>query len=57
MTYATTFTLLQTAISCNAKYLKIETDPGTLKYTLEEAIQLWDELCPGEPFVIRSIEF
>lgn len=57
MTYADTYALLQAAITGNAKHLKIETDPGTGKYTPEEALQLWDDLCPGEPFTIKSIKF
>lgn len=57
MNYAETYAVLQAAITGNAKHLKIETDPGTSKYTLEEAKQLWDDLCPGEPFQIKSIKF
>lgn len=57
MNYAETYAVLQAAITGNAKHLKIETDPGTLKYSLEEATQLWDELSPGDPFQIKSIKF
>lgn len=46
MNYAETYKVLQAAITGNAKHLKIETDPGIAKYTLEEATQLWDDLAP-----------
>lgn len=57
MNYAETYAVLQAAITGRAKHLKIETDPGTVKYTLEEAIQLWVDLNPGEPFEILSINY
>lgn len=57
MNYAKTYKVLQAAITGDAKHLKIETDPGTVKYTLEEAKQLWDDLSPGESFQIKSIKF
>lgn len=57
MDYADIHEVLQAAITGNAKHLKIETDPGTAKYTPEEAAQLWEELAPGEPFIIKSIKF
>lgn len=57
MNYAETYAVLQAAITGRAKHLKIETDLGTVKCSLEEAAQLWDELSPGEPFQIKSIKF
>lgn len=57
MSYAEALAWLDAAQMLQAESLTIEVNEGTFDFTLEEALEAWENLAPGEPFSIESINY
>lgn len=57
MTYAETFQKLKTAESTGAMYVTAEVDEGTVTVPLEDALQHWESLAPGESFRVHLVHY
>jgi hypothetical protein len=57
MNYAEALDWLDAAHTLQAKSITVEINEGTFTVPLEEAAEAWEELAPGEPFNIISINY
>lgn len=57
MNYAETHQALRAAVDTGAVALTVETDAGAARVSLEDALEGWDNLAPGEAFQILSIHY
>lgn len=57
MNYAEALAWLDAAQMLQANSITVEIDEGTFDFTLEEAAEAWENLAPGEPFNILSINY
>lgn len=55
MNYQEALSWLDAAETMQARSITVELDEGTFDFTLEEASEVWEDLSPGMPFQIISI--
>ena len=57
MSYAEALAWLDAAQMLQANSITVEIDEGTFTVPVEEAAEAWENLAPGEPFNILSINY
>lgn len=48
---------LRIARALHAREVTLELDEGTFRMSIDDALQAWEDLAPGEGFLVTSIHF
>lgn len=57
MTYTENHELLKLAERNHANSITLDLDEGELRLSVPEARTIWNDLAPGDPFTVISINF
>ena len=57
MTYADNYELLLLAERSHADSITLDVEDEEIRFPVSEVRQFWDDLAPGDPFQIISINF